>query len=140
MSNFDFLNLDQFGNPIRPRMDIIDETELPSVDPTASQEKTTRFRGEFVPVNTKGMPVVYEKNDEVSHFGQKYKARKRNTFNDGTPENDAVWEKLTNNFVHSSGKNPHPNPSEGDEWYDTENGVLFKYLNDGDSKQWVEIS
>jgi len=30
-------------------------------------------------------------------------------------------------------------PSEGDMWMDSSTGVLFIYLNDGDSSQWVEL-
>lgn len=31
-------------------------------------------------------------------------------------------------------------PADGDEWYDTDNGNFYKYINDGSSKQWVEWS
>ena len=28
----------------------------------------------------------------------------------------------------------------GDQWYDTADGILFEYLDDGDSQQWVDIT
>ena len=31
-------------------------------------------------------------------------------------------------------------PADGDEWYDTDNGNFYKYINDGTTKQWVEWS
>ena len=30
-------------------------------------------------------------------------------------------------------------PSNGDEWLDTDNGILYTYVNDGTSSQWVEL-
>jgi len=30
-------------------------------------------------------------------------------------------------------------PSAGDEWLDTDNGILYTYVNDGNSSQWVEL-
>ena len=32
------------------------------------------------------------------------------------------------------------NPQPGDQWYNTFNGILFEYLNDGDTLQWVDVS
>jgi hypothetical protein len=32
------------------------------------------------------------------------------------------------------------NPISGDEWYNTNTGVLYKYINDGDSSQWIDTS
>jgi hypothetical protein len=31
-------------------------------------------------------------------------------------------------------------PNDGDEWYDTDTGDFYKYINDGTTKQWVEWS
>jgi hypothetical protein len=38
----------------------------------------------------------------------------------------------------SSGSAPS-SPSAGDEWLDTDNGILYTYVNDGNSSQWVEL-
>jgi len=32
------------------------------------------------------------------------------------------------------------NPAVGDQWYDTGDGVVYQYLNDGTSAQWVDVS
>lgn len=37
------------------------------------------------------------------------------------------------------GVTPPQNPEIGDRWYDTNEGVLLTYLDDGDSQQWVEV-
>lgn len=30
-------------------------------------------------------------------------------------------------------------PSDGDEWFDPDTGILYRYVNDGNSSQWVEL-
>ena len=30
-------------------------------------------------------------------------------------------------------------PSDGDEWFDPDTGILYRYVNDGTSSQWVEL-
>ena len=97
-------------------------------------------RGKYLTTNNRGDPVVYEENDIVIYNGITYIAKRRNTFIEGLPDSErSPWSVLSSRVNHTSGENKPPNPNEGDEWYDTANGVLFKYLNDGDSKQWVEI-
>ena len=41
---------------------------------------------------------------------------------------------------NTTGSTPPANPVPGDTWYDTDNDVLLRYVDDGDSKQWVDIS
>ena len=96
-------------------------------------------RGIYKPVNDRGSPVVYEPNDIVTFEGGSYKALRRNTYLDGSPKNEGFWEPLMQSISHTAGETPPTSPNEGDEWYDTINGKLFKYLNDGNSVQWVEI-
>jgi hypothetical protein len=36
--------------------------------------------------------------------------------------------------------NPPAGAAVGDQWYDTVDGILFEYLNDGTSQQWVDIT
>ena len=33
---------------------------------------------------------------------------------------------------------PH-DPQSGDEWFDTTNGIRFKYFDDDDTTQWIEV-
>jgi hypothetical protein len=51
---------------------------------------------------------------------------------------------LRNNYnimgmVHQANTAPS-DPTDGDMWYNTFNGILFEYLNDGTTAQWVDIS
>lgn len=41
---------------------------------------------------------------------------------------------------NTSASTPPANPVVGDTWYDTENDVLLRYIDDGDSAQWVDIT
>jgi hypothetical protein len=97
-------------------------------------------RGSYLAVDSKGLPVVYERLDRVTFNGSLFVARVRNTYLDGTPTNSTIWQRQTSSLSHSSGDNPPSSPGIGDEWYDTTAGVLFKYISDGNSEQWVEIS
>ena len=90
--------------------------------------------------NGRGDPVVYEKDDLVLYNGTTYVSKRRNTYLDGLPSSPkSPWTILSSRVNHVSGETAPDNPNEGDEWYDTKNAVLFKYLNDGNSIQWVEI-
>ena len=40
----------------------------------------------------------------------------------------------------TSGTTAPVSPTAGDEWFDTTTGILFKYINDGNSSQWIELS
>lgn len=40
-------------------------------------------------------------------------------------------------FTYSS--SPPGSPNTGDEWLDSDTGVMYKYINDGNSSQWVEF-
>ena len=42
-------------------------------------------------------------------------------------------------FVYQANTAP-ASPQPGDQWYNTFNGILFEYLDDGTSAQWVDIS
>lgn len=41
---------------------------------------------------------------------------------------------------NTAGPTPPANPFPGDTWYDTDNDVMLRYVYDGDSLQWVDIS
>jgi hypothetical protein len=44
----------------------------------------------------------------------------------------------SNNFTLAS--NPPPAPHVGDWWLDSDDGVLYTYVNDGDSPYWIELN
>jgi len=41
-------------------------------------------------------------------------------------------------FIYQTDTAP-ASPQPGDQWYNTTNGILFEYLNDGTSSQWVDV-
>ena len=41
-------------------------------------------------------------------------------------------------FIYQAATAP-ASPQPGDQWYNTTNGILFEYLNDGTSSQWVDV-
>ena len=96
-------------------------------------------KGNYKPLDIRGLPRVYEKDDVVTFNGSSYVSKVRNTHLDGTPDNSKIWLLLSDSITHTSGKNPPTDAKAGDEWYDTNSGILFKYIDDGDSRQWVEI-
>lgn len=51
-----------------------------------------------------------------------------------------LQQSINNVAVTFIGPNPPQNAPEGKKWYDTNSGRSYIYLNDGDSKQWVEES
>jgi hypothetical protein len=34
---------------------------------------------------------------------------------------------------------PGGTPKQGDQWYEADSGILFTYINDGDTSQWVQL-
>ena len=44
------------------------------------------------------------------------------------------------NTGSNPGLNPPSNPTNGTFWWDSENGQLYTYYNDGDSSQWITCS
>jgi hypothetical protein len=57
---------------------------------------------------------------------------------------DGAWAELTGSsdtgMTFIAGINPPTEPNVGDEWFDTNTGTLFKFVDDGTSSQWVEVS
>ena len=48
------------------------------------------------------------------------------------------WTRISNAKYTASASAP-TNPANGDHWYDTNNDILFEYLDDGTSRYWVDI-
>jgi isocitrate lyase len=97
-------------------------------------------KGEYKQKNKNGLPIVYEVDDVVTYLSGSFIATERNTYLDGLPDQEnSPWEPISTKIKHTSGPVPHLNAKEGDEWFDTGTGILFKYVGDNDSKQWVEI-
>ena len=90
-----------------------------------------------------GRNVVYRKGDIVSKNGKLYAATRTTTVENGSPEHGekAGWKEYTKDRIkkYSENSSAPVDPFVGDEWYDTSGGILFKFIDDGTSTQWVEI-
>jgi hypothetical protein len=86
---------------------------------------------------------VYKKGDVISKNGKLYIALRTTTVEQGSPEHGkkAGWKEFTEDRIKKYTENISApiNPFIGDEWYDTSRGILFKFIDDGTSTQWVEI-
>lgn len=45
----------------------------------------------------------------------------------------------TSNFLYTASASAPGSPTKGDQWFDTGDGTLYEYMDDGDSFQWVDI-
>jgi hypothetical protein len=48
------------------------------------------------------------------------------------------WTRISSGKYTASASAP-TNPANGDHWYDTNNDILFEYIDDGTSQYWVDI-
>ena len=42
-------------------------------------------------------------------------------------------------FLYTAATSAPSNPTKGDQWFDTTEGILYEYVDDGDSLQWIDI-
>jgi hypothetical protein len=45
----------------------------------------------------------------------------------------------SSNFLYTASATAPGSPTKGDQWFDTTDGTLYEYMDDGDSFQWVDI-
>lgn len=45
----------------------------------------------------------------------------------------------SSNFLYTASASAPGGPTKGDQWFDTGDGTLYEYMDDGDSLQWVDI-
>ena len=45
----------------------------------------------------------------------------------------------TSNFLYTASASAPGSPASGDQWFDTGDGTLYEYIDDGDSLQWIDI-
>jgi len=45
----------------------------------------------------------------------------------------------SSNFLYTASATAPGSPSRGDQWFDTGDGTLYEYIDDGDSLQWIDI-
>jgi len=104
-------------------------------------KKIDNFKGEHKIRNIDGNIRVYYSGDVVSKNGKLY-ITTRNT-RGFSPEHgaDAGWEEYgTNSSYTFTSSDIQPEISnEGDFWFNLTSGVLYVYVKDKDTEQWIEV-
>ena len=98
-------------------------------------------RGEWKMKDDTGSLIKYSTGDQVSKDGFMYVAV-RDTMGFSPEHGDnGGWRKLNNSRIKefTSGDTEPVYAQPGDEWFDTSKGILYKYIDDGNTKQWVSL-
>ena len=101
----------------------------------------TNFIGEWKIRDRSGKLMVYNIDDEVSKDGNFYVATKITSGYSPEHLDRGGWKKINKvrSINFTSSETAPVNPVQGDEWWNSLTGVLYKYIDDGNSKQWVSI-
>jgi len=95
-----------------------------------------RYRGEYVPVFPSGEPSSYSTSDVVLFEGKLFVANA--TIRGHSPDTNSNWIPWGNSRISFRSTEP-PDPRVGDTWLNTATGKFYTYMEDADSKQWVEL-
>lgn len=55
---------------------------------------------------------------------------------DGT---NTSWATVTAGLAFTAAATAPSSPSQGDQWFDTDTGYLYQYINDGNGSQWIQV-
>jgi hypothetical protein len=92
--------------------------------------------------NIQGKSILYKKGDVVRKNGRSYLAIRDTRGYSPEHGEKGGWKRINKNRIgkFSYDIDPPELPSQGDEWYDSDNGILFKYITNEDGNgQWVEM-
>tara|TARA_R100001509_G_scaffold148320_1_gene106055 strand:- start:21046 stop:21384 length:339 start_codon:yes stop_codon:yes gene_type:complete len=96
------------------------------------------FRGDFKMNNTKGSPTIYSRGDVVLYEGKTFIANETVFGVYPTFDKEQRWYCLAGSAVYVQSDVP-PSAKNGDEWFNSSSGRLYRYLQDASGEQWVEI-
>ena len=98
-------------------------------------------RGEWVMSDSSGALILYKVGDQVSKDGFLYVAIGDTMGHSPEQGERGGWKKLNKSRIMEfvSGATAPSDPNAGDEWFNTTKGNLYKYIDDGDSSQWVSL-
>ena len=106
-----------------------------------SEFRITNFVGDFEPRDNAGNPRVYSEGDVVFFQNKQYVATRQTSGFSPLHGEKRGWKvmqsKGTMTFTNSETEPEIAN--EGDHWFDSSNGKLFIYIEDKDTKQWIEL-
>ena len=101
----------------------------------------TNFVGDFEPTDKMGNLRVYNEGDVVLFNGKQYVATRQTSGFSPLHGEKRGWKvmesKGTMTFTNSA---TEPEIAyEGDHWFDSSSGKLYIYIEDQDTKQWIEL-
>jgi hypothetical protein len=110
------------------------ETTLTVTDPTADRTITLPDATGTVALTSD----LYTNSDVDAHLNQSNPTSGYVLSWNGS---DYVWvAQSSGGSTYTAQSSAPSSPSAGDEWYDTDTGDFYKYINDGTTSQWVEWS
>jgi len=95
-----------------------------------------RYRGEYVATLPTGGSTTYAENDIILYEGKLFVANTSITAQ--SPDTNSFWIPFGNSRLSYRATSP-PNPQTSDTWLNTSTGKFYTFLQDADSKQWVEL-
>lgn len=100
------------------------------------------LKGNYKTYDSNGSLITYQKNDVVFYENKTYVAIR--TVSETSPAHgeNGGWVLInggSNPIQFYWGEEMPMNVNIGDEWFNTTNGRVYKYLADNDSNQWVNI-
>jgi len=96
----------------------------------------SKFFGEYRIRYTSGETIVYERSSIVLYEGKLFIASSR--ILSGSPDTNSNWLPLGNSRISYRSTQP-PDPKVGDNWFSSSTGKLYTYVDDGETKQFVEL-
>ena len=94
------------------------------------------FRGEFSSTTSSGRPNTYNLGSLVLYEGKIFVAS--NTIFGLSPDQTDLWSAWGGSRLSYRSTAP-TEPLTGDMWFNTNTGTLYTYLDDGETKQFVEL-
>jgi|TARA_R100000008_G_C3583967_1_gene170673 hypothetical protein len=96
------------------------------------------FLGEYKKINPNGSPVTYNRGDVVYLNNESFIASKTITGINPHSRNSG-WLSLAKVQVFYESPSAPVFAKNGDEWYDSDSGILYKRLKDNNGEHWVEF-
>lgn len=102
------------------------------------------FKGIFKVSDAFGNCIQYAEGDIVYKNGEAYIAQTTPTLCLSPEHKASGWKPLTNessgtSVTYYNSTTPPIRVSQGDEWFNPDSGILYKYIIDATSEQWVQI-
>jgi hypothetical protein len=94
------------------------------------------YRGEYSSTYPSGEPSSYYVNDAVLFEGKLFIATE--SIRGENPDTNSAWVPWGNSRISFRDTEP-PDPKVGDNWVIPATGKLYTFIDDTDTKQWVEL-